>query len=548
MSYFLLATAGYEPSVRLFDAQNAKLQRTVQFQDSTVSALAFSNGAQPVHIDADPLYLAVAGSPRVAVYDATAPPPPPGLLPHAEAPPPTVAAPLFVFEGHSAPVTTVGFDARSPRPRFGYSASEDGWLKVWDPKLPARRGDPPAAMPAVPTAETLAEFRRPEDKPKLNAAVLYNGPGADRHGERDHGEGGETGSDGGGGDVDVFITADAKGRLSMWDYNARCLVATVRPHAVYDEEVSTAEENREGGEDGGTNGSGANEREEETGREDSEDGGERPGGDPFDHRAVGDTVEAGASTDAASAGSASGPDASASRPRASAPPKARGWPTRRPRTNTFSSLHASQSPYFKPRYGKQEARSIDRHGVHLQTLELFSAADGSGTMLVTADTLGNIFLYHVTAMLVNERTPAYATWNALKEPLPSAAATPPLASSPPKVYVTRTRVSQDGKVLACTLSTGTLRLYDLEKDLPNFISGVNKEMSSFRDCHRHSGCAWDAAFVGDANNYVFTCGSDSQVLLWFLDDDHPSDYPGHNRAVVCLAVKEQFSSNSVACE
>lgn len=436
------------------------MQRVIHFQDATVSALAFSNGAAPVHVDQDPLYLAVAGSPRVAVYDAAAPPPPPGAPPGADAPVATNAAPLFVFEGHAAPVTAVGFDPTSPRPRFGFSASEDGWLKVWDPRLPLARAPPgPAAAPCAPSAEVLAAFRRcATDKPKVNAAVFYAGKHA-------------------GVDVELFITADAKGRISVWDYMSKALRATVRPHAVYDEGDAA----------------------------DAAAGGAKAGG--------GGGCEAGGS-----AAHARQAEAEARRP------------ARRQRT--AASMDVSPT-YEETRYGGKREPSADRRGVHLQTLELFQAADGGGAMVAAADLRGVLFVYRVGGMLADERAPPYASW--------AVAENDPAQRFASKVYVTRTRVSQDGKVLACTLSTGALRLYDLT-NVPRMLRGELPTVPLMRECVRHTGWAWDAAFVGDANNYVFTCGSDMQVLLWFLDEERPSDYPGHSRAVVCLAVKEQYSS------
>jgi WD40 repeat protein len=116
MSTYILATGGYESTVRLFDAQNANMLRTIQFVDSQVLQLSFSGvGPAAAH---EPLILAVAGCPRIALYDIQSASP----------------SAFFVFEGHTLAVTAVGFEP-STRPAFVFSASEDGNLLVWDPHI-----------------------------------------------------------------------------------------------------------------------------------------------------------------------------------------------------------------------------------------------------------------------------------------------------------------------------------------------------------------------------------------------------------------------------
>ena len=122
MSQFLLATGSYDSTVRLLDAQNASILRTFSFPDVAVLSLAFS-GMGPVHASNNPLFLVVGGSPRVAVFDAS----------HSE----TAASPIFMFDGHSGPVVSVGWEPIA-RPTFAFSASEDHTLQIWDPRVSER--------------------------------------------------------------------------------------------------------------------------------------------------------------------------------------------------------------------------------------------------------------------------------------------------------------------------------------------------------------------------------------------------------------------------
>lgn len=540
MSLVLLATAGYDSTVCLFDAGTRRMKRKVKFEKSTVHALAFSNGSKPVQINADSLYLAVAGFSHVAVYDLTATAL--GL--------PTFPKPLMVFKGHSANVVAVGFDSLSARPRFGYSASKDGWLKVWDTKLPARRGDPPPAGASMSTTDTLTEFKRPEDDgSKLTAVVLYIGPGADtsRNLEFNLGHGGENGEAVGEtgrddcGDVEIFITADSVGRLSMWDYGRRCLVATLRPLTVVKDEATKTKSNGEDGVDDKSS-------PQQTRSEGEEVGQRRFGSEADGSSAVGNTVEAGGRADAISS-SATASDAGAGNPHSSSP-----LPRSTPQMTSSTPCRGEQNS------------CLNRYASPLETLELFSSADGSGTMLVTSDKHGNIFIYRVTEMLANERAPPYAAWSTDK-----------LWSVPQEYdgdvfttdiysfiidYISKVRVSQDGKTMACTLTTGRMAVYDLEKELPRFVAGDISEMTPYRDYSRRALArgghprlfraplsAWDVTFVGDANNYVIACGGNDICPheggwvhhISLEDDEYQTSYPEHADEVTHLAVKEVFS-------
>jgi WD40 repeat protein len=364
MSQFILATGGYESTVRIFDAQNASLLRTIQFSDSQILQLAFSSSG-PVEYGA-PLTLAVAGSPRISLYDVSARS--------------NSTNATFVFEGHTGPVTAVGFDPR-PTPRFLYSASEDKTLQVWKPQAPpppagGHLGTHPQQQPPVRSSPACV-IRKFVNRYPINAAVYH-------------------------GRTEAFFTADTRGMIRVWSLDSDVPISEVSPH-----------------------------------------------------------------------------------------------PTRR----------------------------------HLQTLELSS----DNTRLVSANADGRVFVYEVSDLLADPTLPPLSTFLVADE----------------KAYITRTRLSSDSTKLACTLSTGMVSVFRMEdvisrhdeerKDQYGAVDSIVQPCKCFRG---HIGWVWDAVFVGEQSNYLFTCSTNTHVILWNLEDDHSStEYPGHTKAVVCLAIVEQYHAD-----
>lgn len=179
MSQYILATGGYEPSVRIFNAQDQSLIRTLVFPDSMVLRLAFSGGDRPQQ-PGERLLLAVAGSPRVAVYDVTD---------NSASP-----TPFYVFTKHTAAVTAVGFD---PRGTFAFSGSEDGTLHTW--WIPGDGVDAYVPVCFKNTADREAGLVPIND-------VVYCAH------------------------EKVFITADHEGRLRVWDLVKKTMRKSVLPH------------------------------------------------------------------------------------------------------------------------------------------------------------------------------------------------------------------------------------------------------------------------------------------------------------------------------
>lgn len=84
MSSVVLATAGYDHTIRFWEATNGACYRSIQYPDSQVNKL---------EITTDKTNIAAAGNPQIRVFDVNSSDP----------------APLSTFDGHVGNVTAVGF-------------------------------------------------------------------------------------------------------------------------------------------------------------------------------------------------------------------------------------------------------------------------------------------------------------------------------------------------------------------------------------------------------------------------------------------------------
>ncbi|PXF47454.1 Target of rapamycin complex subunit LST8 [Gracilariopsis chorda] len=201
MNRFLLAVGGYDTTIRLFDNIQLPPARTLQFCDQQIIRLAFS-GSGPVPVTS-PLFLAVAGSPSVAVYDVTSHDTSPNIF--------------AIFQGHLEAVTAVGFEPKHTA--FVFSASEDGTLQTWIPKL------------AAPAQSPYPSFHsRPIQHPMISPASSQFSVPAKMVNKKDNGK-----------NVpihdavyfpphDYFFTADFLGRLRVWDHRTASLRSEHIPH------------------------------------------------------------------------------------------------------------------------------------------------------------------------------------------------------------------------------------------------------------------------------------------------------------------------------
>jgi G protein beta subunit-like protein len=145
MPSVLLATAGYDHVVRLWEASNGRCHRKLQFPDSQVNCLAISP---------DKRYIAAAGNPHTRLYDTEG-----------------KDTALQSFDGHVNNVNAAGFQKDS---RWMYTGSDDGTLKIWDLRAPG-------------TAREFGTCQREYDNGGgINAAVLHPNQGeliaGDEHG------------------------------------------------------------------------------------------------------------------------------------------------------------------------------------------------------------------------------------------------------------------------------------------------------------------------------------------------------------------------------
>ncbi|KAI9771373.1 MAG: TOR complex subunit lst8 [Geoglossum simile] len=100
----ILCTAGYDHTIRFWEALSGICSRTIQHSDSQVNRLCISP---------DKRFLAAAGRIDVKLYDIKS----------------TNPNPVLTFEGHKGNVTGVGFHCEG---KWMVTSSEDNTVKIWD--------------------------------------------------------------------------------------------------------------------------------------------------------------------------------------------------------------------------------------------------------------------------------------------------------------------------------------------------------------------------------------------------------------------------------
>eukprot|EP00897_Mesotaenium_endlicherianum_P005186 jgi/Mesen1/4696/ME000241S03733 len=104
----VLATAGYDHTIRFWEATTGLCYRSLQYTDSQVNKL---------EIAPDKKLLAAAGNPHIRLYEVNS----------------SSTQPYISYDGHTNNVTAVGFQCDG---KWMYSGSEDGTVKIWDLRAP----------------------------------------------------------------------------------------------------------------------------------------------------------------------------------------------------------------------------------------------------------------------------------------------------------------------------------------------------------------------------------------------------------------------------
>jgi G protein beta subunit-like protein len=113
----VLATAGYDHTIRFWDVVRGTCIGTLQHNESQVNCMALTR---------DKRRLAVGGNPAIRLFDTVAAT---RLTEDGKVNLTANVPPLHVFEGHVGNVLAVGFHQEG---EWMWSASEDGTIRIWD--------------------------------------------------------------------------------------------------------------------------------------------------------------------------------------------------------------------------------------------------------------------------------------------------------------------------------------------------------------------------------------------------------------------------------
>eukprot|EP01104_Vermistella_antarctica_P013017 TRINITY_DN3870_c0_g1_i1.p1 TRINITY_DN3870_c0_g1~~TRINITY_DN3870_c0_g1_i1.p1 ORF type:complete len:307 (+),score=48.34 TRINITY_DN3870_c0_g1_i1:210-1130(+) len=115
----ILATAGYDRTIRFWEAPSGMPYRTISYPDSQVNKL---------EITPDKQYIAAAGNPHVRLFEVNT----------------NNNCHVSSFDGHTNNVTAVGFQKDG---KWMYTGSEDGTIKIWDLRAPGPQRDYECGFP-----------------------------------------------------------------------------------------------------------------------------------------------------------------------------------------------------------------------------------------------------------------------------------------------------------------------------------------------------------------------------------------------------------------
>ncbi|KAG2778039.1 hypothetical protein PC129_g20868 [Phytophthora cactorum] len=119
MAGVVLATAGYDHTIRFWEAASGTCNRTVKYPDSQVNCL---------QITPDKKYIAAAGNPHIRLFEINSNNP----------------NHVTSYDGHASNVTSLGFQRHG---KWMYSCSDDGSVKIWDLRAPGCQRSYAAGVP-----------------------------------------------------------------------------------------------------------------------------------------------------------------------------------------------------------------------------------------------------------------------------------------------------------------------------------------------------------------------------------------------------------------
>lgn len=107
----ILASGGYDNTVKFWDLPTGQSLRQLPFADSAVNCLRWTK---------DGNFIGAGGNSSVRIFDFNS----------------ANATHAIAFEGHSGNVIALGFDRDA---RWCWSASEDSRVRIWDMKTPVKQ-------------------------------------------------------------------------------------------------------------------------------------------------------------------------------------------------------------------------------------------------------------------------------------------------------------------------------------------------------------------------------------------------------------------------
>ena len=134
-------------------------------------------------------------------------------------------------------------------------------------------------------------------------------------------------------------------------------------------------------------------------------------------------------------------------------------------------------------------------------------------MMAAVNNKGNCYIWSLTGGRAEESTQLH----------------PKHKLSAHKKYALKCRFSPDSTLLATTSADGTVRIWKTV----DFTMLTELKETSQR-------WVWDCAFSGDSQ-YIITASSDNMARLWNVETGEVKrEYSGHQKAVVCLAFRDDI--------